>query len=382
MRLLTNEVMDRRGDRAVIVASVGADASPTRLVMADGTSATLVEADATAKIVATVKLPSSVQDLVWIGRDPIVLLEQGVVGAITAKGFVALATPPSSTFVVTRPGDGVDKLDPPIWGIVGSTAGGSGSAVATGDFTPTVAPSAPRGYGRGSAVRRCCRVSSPTSGAPRWDGWPSIQPAPKVSVTFAKQPHRDDDQTPDSAETMTCRYAGTTTTFPDEPYHWTEHDTLRWVSRDPPIFVVDALANGFAGIDEPVVFEGCTPSAQFAAASQSMPPPIVMGPSHPAVAGYLGPTHLFVLATGQRSSLRRDGKELLALPGASFVAFAPDRLPAASDTFALLEREIAGDASMFASDAIVLSPTPAVGAPKLAKYATARIERFETDNGR
>jgi hypothetical protein len=353
--------------RATIIAIViaaSASAHATRLVIADGTSASLVEAGATsAKVVARIKLRANVQTIVWIDRDPVALLDNGAVGTLTAKGFVPIATPQSSTLELPRPNADLERREQPLWQLIGSTTGElwlgrcDWGFPADGQFICENWL-----YARlGTGAKLTSRVS-PSDGNPSWEGWPTVEPAPNVAITFAKRP-RDNHDISDSAETMTCSYRGTTTTFPDGELEWTEHGTLRWISRDPPIFVIDSLANGYMVIVEPTVFEGCTPS------------------NASGLKGYVGPDDLFVLASGGGTSLRKHDKQLLALPAASFVAFEPPprATPAAAEAFTVLEHELAGDASMFAADAIVLSPAPAVGTPKLVKHASARIERFATE---
>jgi hypothetical protein len=347
--------------RATVVASVvamGVNAHATRLVIAEGQSASLVEAGAaSAKLVATIKLRASVQTIVWIDRDPVALLDDGEVGRLTAKGFVAIATPPSSTLVLPRPNAELGKLERPMWQLIGSTTDELWLGRCDWGFPADGQMICENWlYARLGAGARLMSRASPSDGNWSWEGWPTVEPAPSVAITFAKRPRGTNDIS-DSAETMTCRSNGTTTTFPDGELNWTEHRTLRWISRDPPIFVIDSLANGYMEIVEPTVFEGCTPSNRFG-----------------IVKGYTGPDDLFVLASAGASSLRKQ------LPGASIVAFEPYPMPPApaSDAFAMLEREIAGDTSMFAADATVLSPAPAAGAPKLVKHATARIEHFAT----
>jgi hypothetical protein len=347
----------------VVLVLVG-NAHATRLVVADGKSASLVEAGASsAKIVATIKLPSDVQQLVWIDRDPVVLLDKGAVGKLTEKGFVAIATPPSSAFTLAKPSEQVEQLDKPMFTLIGSTNDELWLGRCDWGFPADghmicenwVYARLGVGAGVGVGVALTSRTSPP-DGNPSWEGWPTVAPSPNVHITFAKR-ERDLNVTDDDAETMTCRYNGTTTTFPDGAMEWTNHNSLRWVSHDPPIFIINSIANGFSGIIEPTELDGCT----------------VMGTG---ATGYLGPNDLFVLGT----TLRLHDKVLLALPGASFVAFEPPPLPRANDAFAVLERELAGDTSMFAADAIVLSPTPTVGRPKLVKHARARIERFAKDS--
>ncbi len=345
-----------------MVIAASASANATRLVVADGKSASLVEAGAaSAKIVATIKLPADVQQIVWIDRDPVALLDDGEVGTVTAKGFVAIATPPSSAFALSRPSGNLQKLERPIFELVGSTTGelwlGRCDWGFPADGHMICENMVYARLGAGAALTS--RVS-PKDGNRNWEGWPTVEPATSVAITFAPHPN-DGGEMDDNAETMTCRYKGTTTTFPEGKISWTSHSTLRWISRDPPRFVVDSISAGMTGIIEPFVFEGCTPS------------------NASGLKGYLGPDDLFVLGTGGGASLRKHDKQLLALPGASFVAFEPPRAtPAAPDAFTVLERELGGDASMFARDALVLSPAPTIGAPKLVKHATARIERFAT----
>jgi hypothetical protein len=344
-----------------MVIAASASANATRLVVADGKSASLVEAGAaSAKIVATIKLPADVQQIVWIDRDPIALLDNGAVGALTTKGFVAIATPPSSAFALPRPNDRLEKLDRPIFELVGSTAGelwlGRCDWGFPADGHMICESSVYARLGAGALLTSRAR---PPDGNRNWEGWPTVEPATSVAITFAPRPN-DSGEMDEGGETMTCRYKGTTTTFPEGKIFWTYRSTLRWISRDPPRFVVDSITNGMTGIIEPFVFDGCTPS--------------IAGD----LKGYLGPDDLFVVGTGGGASLRKHDKELLALPGASFVAFEPPHpMPAATDAFTVLERELAGDTSMFARDALVLSPTPTIGAPKV-KHATARIERFAT----
>jgi hypothetical protein len=347
----------------VVVIAASASAHATRLVIADGKSATLVEAGATsAKVVATIKLRAAVQTIVWIDRDPVALLDDGSVGTLTAKGFVAIVTPPSSALASPRPNESVQKLEQPIFELIGSTTGelwlGRCDWGFPADGHMICESSVYARLGAGPALTS--RVT-PKDGNRNWEGWPTIEPPTNVAITFAKRPH-DDGTMDEDAATMTCRYNGTTTTFPEGKIYWTYQSTLRWISRDPPMFVVDSITNGMTSIIEPFVFKGCTPS------------------NGSGMKGYLGPDGLFVLASGGGSSLRKHDKELLALPGASFVAFEPPHpMFAVTDAFTVLERELAGDASMFAADAIVLSPSPTTGAPKLVKHASARIERFATE---
>jgi hypothetical protein len=366
---------------AVVVVVTSSSARATRLVVAADKQATLVEAGATsAKVVATIKLPSNIHTLVWIDRDPVVLLDDGRVGAVTPTGFVAIATPPSNAFDLPRPGEGVQKLDSPDRALIASTAGELWLGRCDWGFPADGGIVCENWvYARlGSGARLIAR-EQPADANPSWEGWPSVLPAPNVSVTFAKRAHGEHDIA-DDAETMTCRFNGTTLTFPDDPSSWTEHDRLHWISRDPPLFVIDSLANGYAGIVEPTAFEGCSPSGRFVGGQRDPMTMTMSQMQQPAVTGFIGPTDLFVLASDTASAVFRNGKELLALPGGRFVAFEPARsLPRATDAFALLEREIAGDASMFAADATVLAPVPRTGPPKLVKHADARIERFETE---
>ena len=354
--------------------AVDAAASPatTRIVTIDGKVATLVEVGATAKILATVKLPSRAQKVVWIDRDPVALLVgraygdvsiddskfDGTVGKITAKGFVALPALPKSTWTISKPHEGSQKLHTPIWDFEASASGELWlGRCEWGGYADGMVLCDDWVWARIGGRSLTSLVRPPALDAST--AWPTIAPAPGVAISFAKA----QTEVNGSQQRMTCRAGSTSTTFPADPMtSWTDPDSLHWVSTDPPIFVIDQLIPGFDVISQTAVFEGCTESKRFGQAT-----------------GHAGPANLFVLATDRTSSLRRNGKELLALPAASLVEFSPDgSAPAASDPFALLERQLAGDMSMFAPDAIVLSPAPGTSPPKLGKLSSARIERYSS----
>lgn len=351
--------------------AVDAAASPstTRVVTIDGKTATLVEVGSTAKVAATVKLPSSAQKVVWLDRDPVALLVarrygdlsddpklDGTVGKITPKGFVALRALPKSTWTISKPHEGSQKLDRPIWDLEASSSGELWlGRCEWGGYADGMVLCDDWVWARIGGRPLTSRVQPPSPDASQV--WPTIPAAPGIAISFAKtQPQADGSQ-----QLMTCRAGSASTTFPADPTtSWTDPESLHWVSTEPPIFVIDQLTPGFDLVSQTAVFEGCTESKRFGHAT-----------------GHSGPASLFVLATDRASSLRRNGKELLALPAASLVEFSPDGgAPAATDPFALLDRQLAGDMSMFAPDAIVLSPAPGTSPPKLGKRSSARIERY------
>jgi hypothetical protein len=351
--------------KPLAVAPVPASPAVQRLVVAAERTAQLVEIGSAARIIETVALPSTVEGVVWIGRDPIALLVahaapgeaaagqdlDGTVGALTGSGFVAMPRLPASTWT-RKPREGTQKLEQARWGLIASTSGELWLGRCDwGGYADGMTICDDWLWARLGGPFALSSVTSPEFvDVPHT--WPTVAPSSAVAISFAPiQDHAD-------RFVMTCRAGSATTTFPDDPNEDDSADrtSVNWLSTDPPMFAVDEVRAGFEVTAHTTVFEGCEPSNRFGEAT-----------------GYSGPAGLFVLASTRAASLRRDGKELLALPGAERVVFAPERpaLPA-TDAFSILERQLGGDMSMLAPDAIVLGALP-------RSIAAARIDSFETN---
>lgn len=345
-----------------------------RLVATLERNAQLVDiTGATAKVSATVQLPQAPQDVVWAGKDPIALFANsgipdgrddpaldGTVGTITAAGFTKLSPLPASAWSIAKP-PGATHLGP-FWKLGAADNGETwlgrcewGGIEDGGHCDDWV-------WARlGGPFQLTSRKPPPELATP---AMPKIAAPAGYSVTFT--PHADSKH----ESVLTCSGGGKTLTFPSKPEdNAVDADSLRWVSADPPIFVVNQIVNGFVPHAEMMAFEGCAVSEKY-------------GGEPGAIAG---PDGLLALASGKSLSIRRDGKELSALAGADHVRFAPDAAPATTSSLAILERQLAGDTSMFTADAIVLAPAPvaAAGVQLVPPgIRTVRISTFQSgDSG-
>lgn len=351
------------------VTAAASDASvtggPRMLALARGTTVELVAIGSDAKLAATVALPSAVHGIVWVDRDPVALLVaqqygdflgdaklDGTVGTITPKGFQPLPALPTSSWTIVPTQRGSTRFERPYWTIEESPSGEAwlgrcewGGLEDGGHCDDWV-------WARlGGAFALTSRKEPPVR-KPR--PWPTVAAAPDIALSFAPKPGSTDHSI------MTCRAGSASTTFPSEDDGWADRASLRWISTNPPVFTIDQNVPGAdSWLTSTAVFEGCTPAPAYA---------------H-GVSGVAGPDDMLLVYAGSAGSLRRGGQQLLAIGGADDAAFAPDgpRAPA-TDAFSVLERQLGGDTSMIAPDALVPGSVP------IPKVATARIESFSAED--
>jgi hypothetical protein len=286
-------------------------------------------------VTRTVAVPGVVTSLAWIGPDPVVMLDGGEVGQISATGYQPFPVVPAVLWTIPNPGVGspdspTDRFETPRWRLI---------VAPTGDVWQARCD---WGWDLPHGIAHHC---VPEGG--RCDAWvyahvwpsrmaishdeppvafdsevpPSYAPIPTVSPDTAIRAeivqvaiHDDSVATPDDSprrSVLRCTEAGTTIQYPTDDDRDLRDGSgdgvsdLTWLSTTPPMF---AVTRRVGCLDtESVVFEGCKQSDTYTGA---------------LIAG--GPNDTLVLHAGAKLSLRWHDQDIGSLDNVSRFAFAPE----------------------------------------------------------
>jgi hypothetical protein len=299
--------------------SPGDDATVELLAAHGGVVQVLEAAGAGLHVARTVTTPGwTIDGLAWGAGDPAVLIDADAspsavrpfdadvpppsahpseFGSLTQAGYVAWPALPPATWDVPHKQD-AEALTPE-WDLTIDRAGALWQQNCA--------------WGLNADGRDICEawayarrapppvvVTSTAPSRPPEHALPPLAPTADPVVALVHAPGREPD-----VKYLTCRTAGVTVEFPDAEERvsgFLRVEEPRWISRQPPIFAVEVVRDGFVAFGETSIFEGCKPSARYTA--------YVVGP-HDTVALY-GAKVLTVL---------RRGATLGTLDGADRVAF-------------------------------------------------------------
>ncbi len=291
------------------------------------------------KTVRDVALPSYLVELQWVLADPIVLLgrpdpdrcmmpeeyykshadfveaergcafdpaQDGVIGRITARGFVAYPKLPESTWAALKqPGEHHTACAFRCWQLaIRDTAIYQGHCIAAfsadgmeicDDWM----------YARvdvpGPAMAKLPKSPPPSpSPAPqaRSKAKPfEVRPSPHVTIEFVAQ--EEEARYGGRLTQLRCTQGPQTTLYPGTDLDLGMGETVEWLTTDPPRFLAFHGHDGMTGSIENVMFEGCTPREIGR---------VVQGPDDMQIVDGM---------------LLRHGKVLGHVPGARLVDFSP-----------------------------------------------------------
>ncbi|HEY1547159.1 MAG TPA: hypothetical protein VGG28_05040 [Kofleriaceae bacterium] len=281
-------------------------------------------------ITRSVDVAGVITTLAWVSGDPVVMLENGDVGHISARGYERYAVVPAARWRVAKPPDPsaeqpTEAFEPPHWRMLASTDGAVWQARC--DW----------GWDLPHGIAHHC---VPEGGECRAWVFARVSPGPLQIVRTQPQAAFDSEEPSDSATTPLPAVAASTAIHaglvdvpvPDDRDH--QHTVLRctdgtattqyptdddldlrnanydsvtdltWLSTTPPIV---AVRRQFGCLDhEWVVFERCAMSNDLSAA---------------ALSG--GPHDLLAIATSNQLLLRWHDHALGALDDVAKFAFAP-----------------------------------------------------------
>jgi hypothetical protein len=264
-------------------------------------TATSVEEDRVVKLPSDPHIPT-VNEVVWIGAEPIVRYDDHRVGRITEKGFEALPVVPAAKWSKKRPAPDAEEV----------TEAWSLTVTKTGAFVGHCRWGA-KGYDDRDECNHWEYVrvypGKLAKQAPDYDPPPEI-PAIVPTKTTVKNLEME------TGMVIACTRDGKTVEIPaaDDPDRtYGMGGDLEWLSAEPAIFRVTAYSEGDPTTERMAVFENCAPT-----------------PFSNAVRGQHGVFALLGngLATptspndGVKTSIRREGREIGTV-WESNVTFAP-----------------------------------------------------------
>ena len=276
-------------------------------------------------VVRTASAPGAISALAWIGPDPVVMLDSGEVGRVTARGYEAFKKVPIARWtipkphVATGPDEPTGKFDTPRWRMIVDAAGAVWQARCDWgwDLGQGVAHHCVPEGGRCDAwvfarvwpgpleLARTQPAAAFDSAAPPSIAAPAIAPPSSIHAELVQVG-------PDARQVLRCTEAGKTTQYPTDDDRDERQsngdgvDELTWLSATPPML---AVSRRVGCLDtEWVVFEGCQLSDRYSGAQ------FVAGP-HDLLA-ILGSDGLSVLWQGHMIG---------TLDGVARFAFAPER---------------------------------------------------------
>lgn len=272
-----------------------------------------------------VPLPSPIEQLVWLGRDPYVELRDHRVAAVTPRGLEILALPPASTWTRAAPENkDATHLESPHTRLVVEDGGlwlghndwSEPDGLLSMDYWVDVR------IRPGPVVTKQSTTSSPDFAVDIATPSPRVEPSSTIKVALVPDLVRPPIEEGTQRMKLTCSSGGTTIEDPpvgeppgepamDRPTYPPGRGDLIWLSTEPPIFEL--------GTDDcwacpmMVIFEGCARSKRFDA--------VAVGPSD--VMAFTSPvdetTH-----QGRMTFLWR-GHELGTLDHIERFAFVPTR---------------------------------------------------------
>ena len=263
----------------------------------------------------TVKVPSTIDTMYWVGEDPVIMLVanaydedglddaklDGTIGRITANGFEAYT-----------------RLAPETWKSLETPATNGYFAVARWKLVVTPTNEVWQGHCARAYeaddqpcqawawarvdVPGLARAQAPEAHATTV---PSVAASPRVALRFVEVARHELD----AVHRIRCEDGNTTLEFPTDDEldgGIDKQHGITWISTDPPIFHAIHLRHGYVGFEEEVIFEGCGVSETYKNAT-------LVG----------GPRDFLALHTASKLTIRWRGRELATLPGAHLVRFAP-----------------------------------------------------------
>jgi hypothetical protein len=279
-------------------------------VASDDNTVRFVRVGATTIVVTrTVTVPGLIAELVWVGREPVVMLDDGEVGHISASGYEPFPRVPESLWTIAEPDAQSLHLDTPLWQLIGDTAGVAWQArcdwglgkLKNGDVACDAWL-----YARVPASPTTISRTQPTA-APAL-AFPDVAPSSRITAEIVSAP-ADAPDVP-GKPILRCTAAGTTSDFPPADqrfdvgrYAFVGVDDLVWLATEPPMFRI-TVAVASQRID--LVFDGCDVSTAF-------------GHAHVTA----GPHEVVAIFTDQKLSVRRHGREIGTLDDVRIVRFAP-----------------------------------------------------------
>jgi hypothetical protein len=299
--------------------------APTiELAIAHDKNVTVVEASSRGlRALHRVELPSHIAALAWVGDEPVVLLASGQfgesadddpafdgrIGRVTTRGFDLLAPLPLSTWAGLRDRSGDDMyFSISRWRMIV----GDDGTIWQGHCTWAIAADQ-----QGCDEWMWARVDRGGGPATKREPTPATLPPPprlaaphsiQVSLEPYKAGEGEDEHHPDAPpRRVHCTAPGHALDYPPaNDLEFGMEPPIVWISRDPPIFLVQHGRGGFTGYTEPVVFEGCAVAPEYAGAT-------LVG----------GPHDMAALYAPGKTTVRWRGTLIGNLSGAQFVRFAP-----------------------------------------------------------
>jgi hypothetical protein len=300
-----------------------AEVPPTvELAVAGRRDVRFVEASARGIVVKrTVRVPSTIAALAWVGADPIVMLlandydesdeddpkHDGVIARITSTGFEPYPALPASTWAAlpTRAGeDGFYEVS--RWRVVVTATAEVWQGHCTWAHDHDHQPCDAWLWAR---IDKPGPATSAEPTAAKAIALPKLTPPASPTLGFVSYSPPDADAAQEPLLRLRCSSRDHQLDYPPEDdleFGMIENRGITWISSTPPIYQAAHGRGGFAGIVDEVIFEGCAVSKHWKEAS-------LVG----------GPSDMLAMYTSEQLSVRWRGRELGKLPGASLVRFEP-----------------------------------------------------------
>jgi len=230
----------------------------------------------------TVKTPSSVGSMEWVGDTPTVMMlvpswgddmdkydpkYDGQVGRI-GKTYEPFAALPAETWASGKPEQDGDlythEIDRAGWQLIVTASGEVWQGRSEWWFVPDAG-----GWGNWVYARRAPGPVVTSKEQPKevtGFAMPKVAPAPGVTAEIIPGPPKTDEGTIVPDQLLQCTTKGETVVLPPEGDPRVELftvDNLTWLATDPPLFRVEEVRQGYTAIVQPVVYEGCTPTATY-----------------------------------------------------------------------------------------------------------------------
>jgi hypothetical protein len=234
----------------------------------------------------TVKLPSTVSALAWVGDEPVVMLEvtpyideegdpkyDGTVGRI-GKTFEPFPAVDAKMWAAKAPSE-----DPSMyshepgrygWRMVVTDSGEVWLGRSEWYFVPDAGGWTNFVYARLEPGPVTASQTEPT-GARDYD-LPKLDAPAGVTAELVPGPPKEAEGTIVPDNLLQCTIGGTATLLPpeDDRVELFNVDNLRWLVLDPPMFRVEEVRAGMTAVIVPVIYSGCTKT--------DLPGPVTAGP--------------------------------------------------------------------------------------------------------
>jgi hypothetical protein len=248
----------------------------------------------------TETVPDSVQDMQWLGADPVVLTisdnANATVWTITTTGHTAWPAPDPASWQVASHA-GLDHFDPPRWELVTTRDRHAWLGRCEWGYDNDGAECTAWAYVQLGSTPNVIVYKVPEQAPSPYSL--AITPPPNVRVELVDDPAWKPDPTvPRTRHIMQCRQNGRLHEYPPlaerfDGSGFYDVDHLIWLSSDPPMFRIDRSDVCMELCTKPVVFEGCNLSKRF-----------------DDTAFVEGPQNVFALRTDSHVSVRWQGRSL------------------------------------------------------------------------